>query len=43
MTAAALYPGLCLIEGTSVSMGRGTLKPFEQIGAPYIDGNSPSK
>jgi uncharacterized protein YbbC (DUF1343 family) len=38
MTAATLYPGLCLIEGTSVSMGRGTLKPFEQIGAPYIDG-----
>ncbi len=38
MTAAILYPGLCLIEGTSVSMGRGTLKPFEQVGAPYIDG-----
>lgn len=38
MTAATLYSGLCLIEGTSVSVGRGTLKPFEQIGAPYIDG-----
>ncbi len=38
LTAATLYPALCLIESTSVSMGRGTLKPFEQIGAPYIDG-----
>jgi len=33
----ALYAGLCLIEGTSVSVGRGTFEPFE-IGAPYIDG-----
>jgi uncharacterized protein YbbC (DUF1343 family) len=39
MTAATLYSGLCLLESTSVSMGRGTLKPFEQIGAPYIDGD----
>ena len=38
LTAATLYPGLCLLESTSVSMGRGTAKPFEQIGAPYIDG-----
>lgn len=38
LTAASLYPGLCLIEHTSVSMGRGTLHPFEQFGAPYIDG-----
>ena len=38
LTAATLYPGLCLTEGTSLSMGRGTLKPFEQVGAPYIDG-----
>lgn len=37
-TAATLYPGLCLLESTSVSVGRGTLHPFEQIGAPYIDG-----
>ncbi len=35
---AALYPGTCLVEGTSLSVGRGTLKPFEQVGAPYIDG-----
>jgi len=37
LAAAALYPGLCLLESTPVSVGRGTLKPFEQIGAPYID------
>jgi uncharacterized protein YbbC (DUF1343 family) len=37
LTAAALYPGVCLVEGTSVSVGRGTLQPFEQIGAPWID------
>jgi uncharacterized protein YbbC (DUF1343 family) len=39
LTAATLYPGLCLLESTEVSMGRGTLKPFEQIGAPFIDGD----
>jgi uncharacterized protein YbbC (DUF1343 family) len=38
LTAATLYPGLCLLESTSVSMGRGTAKPFEQVGAPYVDG-----
>lgn len=38
LTAATLYPGFCLLESTSVSMGRGTPKPFEQVGAPYIDG-----
>lgn len=38
LTAAALYPGLCLLEGTSLSMARGTLRPFEQVGAPYVDG-----
>ncbi|MEW5978278.1 MAG: DUF1343 domain-containing protein [Acidobacteriota bacterium] len=36
--AAVVYPGLCLIEGTNLSEGRGTAKPFEQIGAPWIDG-----
>ncbi len=34
---ATLYPGTCLIEGTSLSEGRGTTKPFEWIGAPWID------
>jgi uncharacterized protein YbbC (DUF1343 family) len=38
LAAAILYPGLCLLESTSVSMGRGTSKPFEQVGAPYVDG-----
>jgi len=37
LTAASLYPGVCLLESTSLSMGRGTDKPFEQVGAPYID------
>jgi uncharacterized protein YbbC (DUF1343 family) len=38
LSTATLYPGTCLIEGTSLSEGRGTEKPFEWIGAPYIDG-----
>ena len=32
-----VYPGTCLVEGTSVSEGRGTTKPFEQIGAPWLN------
>ena len=35
---AVVYPGMCYFEGTNVSEGRGTTRPFEQIGAPYIDG-----
>lgn len=35
---ALLYPGLCLLEGTNLSEGRGTTRPFEIIGAPWIDG-----
>lgn len=35
---AYVYPGGCLIEGTNLSEGRGTTRPFELIGAPYIDG-----
>ena len=31
-----LYPGTCLIEGTNVSEGRGTTRPFEMIGAPWV-------
>lgn len=34
-----LYPGTCLIEGTNLSEGRGTIRPFEQVGAPFIDGH----
>ncbi len=38
LTQATLYPGVCLLEPTNVSVGRGTDTPFEVIGAPYIDG-----
>ena len=34
---ALVYPGLCLVEGTELSEGRGTTRPFELIGAPGID------
>ncbi len=35
---ATLYPGIGAIEGTNLSVGRGTDTPFEQVGAPWIDG-----
>lgn len=35
---AVVYPGTCLFEGTNLSEGRGTTRPFELLGAPYIDG-----
>jgi uncharacterized protein YbbC (DUF1343 family) len=35
---AVVYPGMCLLEGTSLSEGRGTTRPFEIFGAPKIDG-----
>ncbi len=38
LTAAALYPGIGLLETTNVSVGRGTDTPFEIVGAPWIDG-----
>ncbi|MBI5641293.1 MAG: DUF1343 domain-containing protein [Nitrospirae bacterium] len=34
---AAVYPGMCLLEGTNISEGRGTTRPFEIFGAPFID------
>jgi uncharacterized protein YbbC (DUF1343 family) len=34
---AVLYPGVALVEGTNVSVGRGTDTPFELVGAPWID------
>jgi uncharacterized protein YbbC (DUF1343 family) len=37
-STAGVYPGMCFFEGTNVSEGRGTTSPFEQVGAPYIDG-----
>ncbi|MCG7310235.1 exo-beta-N-acetylmuramidase NamZ domain-containing protein [Brachybacterium sp. ACRRE] len=36
-TALALYPGTCLVEGTTWSEGRGTTTPFEVLGAPWAD------
>jgi uncharacterized protein YbbC (DUF1343 family)/CubicO group peptidase (beta-lactamase class C family) len=38
LTEAALYPGVALVELADVSVGRGTATPFEQLGAPWIDG-----
>ena len=35
---ALIYPGMCLLEGTNVSEGRGTEHPFKWFGAPWIDG-----
>jgi uncharacterized protein YbbC (DUF1343 family) len=35
---ALVYPGGCLLEGTNLSEGRGTTRPFEITGAPWIDG-----
>ena len=34
---ALVYPGMCLLEGTNVSEGRGTTRPFELFGAPWLD------
>lgn len=38
LNQATLYPGIGAIETTNLSVGRGTDTPFEQIGAPWIDG-----
>jgi uncharacterized protein YbbC (DUF1343 family) len=38
MTSVYLYPSLCFFEGTAVSLGRGTNKPFQQIGYPNLSG-----
>lgn len=37
LESAVVYPGMCLLEGTNVSEGRGTTRPFEFSGAPWID------
>jgi uncharacterized protein YbbC (DUF1343 family) len=36
--AALVYPGMCLLEGTNLSEGRGTTRPFHLLGAPWLDG-----
>jgi uncharacterized protein YbbC (DUF1343 family) len=37
LDSAIVYPGTVLFEGTNVSEGRGTTKPFELVGAPWVD------
>tara|TARA_B100001287_G_scaffold199668_1_gene169092 strand:+ start:1269 stop:2519 length:1251 start_codon:yes stop_codon:yes gene_type:complete len=43
LETAIIYPGMCLIEGTNISEGRGTQKPFKWIGAPWINGKKLSQ
>ena len=43
LKTSIIYPGMCLIEGTNISEGRGTLNPFKWIGAPWIDGKKLSQ
>jgi uncharacterized protein YbbC (DUF1343 family) len=38
LESATVYPGVCLLEGTNVSEGRGTANPFQIFGAPWING-----
>ena len=40
LDTATVYPGMCLLEGTNISEGRGTTRPFEIFGAPFIDAES---
>lgn len=40
LDTAIVYPGLCLLEGTNLSEGRGTTRPFELFGAPFVDGRA---
>ena len=40
LESAVVYPGGVLFEGTNVSEGRGTTRPFELVGAPWIDGDA---
>lgn len=38
--SCAVYPGMVLVEGTNLSEGRGTTRPFELVGAPWLDGEA---
>ncbi|MGD1147194.1 MAG: DUF1343 domain-containing protein [Thermoanaerobaculaceae bacterium] len=40
LTTVAVYPGACLVEATNLSEGRGTTRPFQLIGAPWLDGET---
>jgi len=37
LDTALVYPGMCLLEATNISEGRGTTRPFEIFGAPFIE------
>ncbi len=39
LDTAVVYPGMCLLEGTELSEGRGTTRPFEVFGAPFVNPN----
>lgn len=43
LTEAVLYPGVAMVEGANVSVGRGTDTPFELLGAPWIDASELSR
>lgn len=38
LSTVTVYPGMCFLEGTNISAGRGTALPFELCGAPWLDG-----
>lgn len=40
LSTAIVYPGMCFLEGTNLSEGRGTALPFEIAGAPWLDGHT---
>jgi uncharacterized protein YbbC (DUF1343 family) len=40
LSTAVVYPGMCLLEGTNISIGRGSALPFQICGAPWLDGRA---
>ena len=40
LLTATIYPGACLVEATNLSEGRGTTRPFQLVGAPWLDGEA---
>ena len=43
LDTATVYPGMCLLEATNISEGRGTTRPFEIFGAPFMDAETLSR
>jgi len=43
LETALVYPGGCLLEATNLSEGRGTTRPFQLVGAPFLDGSALAK